>query len=221
MNKPRTQYRYLVTTEHGPLKNWDFIQNSNLFYYYEENTQLNDNVYNQALSAFDQWRHQVINGDPTFSWDQFTKMPYLYQSLAQEQQLRFPLIFNQDLCCGCGRYFVVYNYFKHIKLNSVIISSEQLNLPRLHSVCDLEEKLLSNSWIQSNVNKKTRFAYHLKDNIVVATDLTKSIRNWFPFCRNSERNIQLKQQIQDLLCSPHTREQSIETVLKTICQLLI
>lgn len=222
MTRPRTQYRYLVKTEQGELKNWDFIQNSNLFYYYKDPTHLNDQVYADTLAVFDHWRQQVIQGDPTFSWDQFTKMPYLYQSIGIEQQLRFPLIFNQDsLCCGGGRYFVVYNYFKHVPMASVIISPTHLDLPQLNSVRDLEEKLLNNIWIQRNVNKKTRFTYQLENNIVVASDLTKSIRNWYPFCKNSERNIHLKQQIQDLLCDPRTRNHSIESVLHNICQLLV
>lgn len=222
MNKLRTQYRYLVKTNQGELKNWDFIQHSNLFYYYQERTLLNDRVYEDVLKVFEQWREQVVSGDTTFSWDQFTKMPYLYQSLGVEQQLRFPLIFNQDsLHCGGGRYFVVYNYFKHIQLSSVIISPVQLNLPRLYSVCDLETRLLNNAWIQRNLSKKARFTYHLDNDIVVATDLTKSIRNWYPFCKNSERNQQLKQRIQDLLCGMDTRTQSIESVLHSICQLSV
>lgn len=201
--------------------NYDFISNSTLNYYYLPEISIDENMICSSLKKLDSIRKQVLAGQVN-EWDQFTKLPYIKKSLAQERALRFPLSFddNKDigylnLTCGNGRLFNAVLFYPEIKIDALIVSPDHLNYKKLKSVDEFESILLKKSYFQQQTIY--RWSWSLVDGRVIANDVATA-DNWnFPFCQDSELNKNLLEYTQSYLRK--TVDQPIIGVLHHLCNL--
>lgn len=213
-----TKFSYKTITPAGEVLAYhDFIQHSDLHYYYEASFSITPAMHQRALWAFDGWRREVWQGRPDFSWDQFTKLPYLRQSLLEEKSLRFPIIFHDDIvCCGNGRVVTIGLYCADLPTDRVICSTRSLDLHRLHSMADLERVLLAKPFFQRVMHPTRGWNWMVDQGVIRAHDISRT-NNTFPFCKNSERNQPLLSKIKHLVLTSHDR--SITDLLEEIGQL--
>lgn len=214
-----TRYDYRVVYPNGEMKiNDDFIAQGIKHYYYESQFEITDTIYRSCLRVFDQWRKDILNHDPDFSWDQFTKLPYLLQSLKQEQELRFPIVFyNDSVHCGSGRVVIIRLFCPNVLADRLIITDRPIQGSGvITSMTDLEQKLLIKNYIRQNLTQAHAWNFHVDQGIVFGNDFSTDHRNCFPFCKDSEKNHELVQRIKDfVLTNP---DLDIESLLAVISQ---
>lgn len=198
----KTIYRYVVVDDRTgqQKKNWDFIQHSGRYYYYDAEYRITGDFYNGALRWFDEMRHQILADDYTFPWDQLTKLPYLRQSLAQEQQMRYPLtVYGDRVCCGAGRTLMISLFYPHIVMDRVLITNEPQDHPlRINSMAELEYLLLKKTWFRENLSQRSRLYWHVHDGVIYGHDVSRRWTLPFPFCQRSAKNTDLIQAIIEL-----------------------
>lgn len=216
---PRLHYKHRVMTNTGLDRyDHDFIADSDLFYYYQSNFTLDHTARDRAWAAFDLWRDQALQNMPDFSWDQFTKLPYLKQSLEREQCLRFPIIFHDDIvCCGNGRVVTVAMFFPNLPVDRIICSTQpRYDLQHLTTLQDLERVLLQRPFLSRAMRAQRCFNWHVNRGLIVAHDISRT-HNTFPFCKNSQRNARLLDQVKRMVMNSH--DQPVEDLLRSIALL--
>lgn len=217
----KTLYRYVVVDDRNgqQKKNWDFLQHSGKHYYYDASFEIDETFYTGALNWFDGMRHQILADDFSFPWDQLTKLPYLRRSLAQEQQMRFPLsVYKDNVCCGAGRTVIIGLFYPHINLDRIVISDTPIAHDlKISTMAELEYLLLKKSWFQENLTSKSRFYWHVHDGIIYGHDVSRRWTLPFPFCQRSARNEPLIRAITDLCkCRPND---PIDSIVRSIALL--
>lgn len=214
--KIRTRYKYTVGRAGVTLENFDFVMASKKFFYYQP---LVHRLHiDRSWLVYDRWIQQVRARDPAFSWDQLCKLPYLYQSLAREQNMRFPvaMIDGGVVTCGTGRAIVIDQFYPDIVIDAIVVSRQpRLDLThRLYSVRDIEDVLLARPFFQ-NRGHGFRLSYEIdREDRIMATDFRRDRQNYFPFCENSV-NDRLISSIKELV----DFRSDTKDIIRSICQL--
>ena len=214
-----TKHSFHVVYQDGrPMIDHDFIEHSRRYYYYQSNIKISDHAYEGCLTTFDRWRQEVLDGREDFSWDQFTKLPYLYQDLSHRPQLKFPIIiYDGGMRCGLGRCFMVKKFYPHIAVDAIeIMDAPSDTGNRLRSVGDLENILLAKSPAFQHLTDQHIWTFHVVDDIITATDCSADPNNRFPFCKDSEKNTGLLSRIKEFVMDNAAMD--IETLLSTVSQ---
>lgn len=217
----KTIYRYVVVDDRTgeQRKNWDFIQHSGRCYYYDAKYEITEDFINGAFRWFDEMRHQILADDYTFPWDQLTKLPYLRLSLAQEQQMRYPVtVYGDRVCCGAGRTLMIHLFHPHIAMDRLLITDQPIQHDlRLSTMAELEYLLLRKSWFQENLTQRSRLYWHVHDGVIYGHDVSRRWTLPFPFCQRSARNEPLIRAITDI-CKSRPND-PIDSIVKSIALL--
>lgn len=214
--KIRTRYKYTVGRAGVTLENFDFVMASKKFFYYQP---LVRRLHiDRSWLVYDRWIQQARARDPAFSWDQLCKLPYLYQSLAREQSMRFPvaMIDGGVVTCGTGRAIVIDQFYPDITIDAIVVSRQpRLDLThRLCSVRDIEDVLLARPFFQ-NRGHSFRLSYEVGgEDRIMATDFCRARQNYFPFCEDSV-NAGLIARIQKIIDA----QTDVKYIIRSICQL--
>lgn len=200
-----THYPYRVFFPGYPHQdNYDFIANSSVNYYYQSKLIINEQLSYSCLNVFDTVRKQIIQGKSD-AWDQFTKLPYIKRSLAQEKELRFPVVFapgpdvdRYDLRCGNGRLFIIMLFYPEVNIDAIITTPKQHNeYKKINSIVDLENILLAKTYFRNETI--FRLSWSLEGDVIIANDVAVTDTWNFPFCKDSERNESLLNYVKDYI----------------------
>ena len=215
-HKNPTRYKYTVGRAGVTLENYDFILSSKRFFYYQP--RVSGLHIDRSWLVYERWIKQARSGDVSFDWDQLCKLPYLYQSLAQERCLRFPVAMTDGgiITCGTGRVIVIDQFYPDINIDAFVVSRQpRLDLSeRLLCVRDMEKILLDRPFFQHR-GRSFRFSYQIDhDDRIMATDFRKDRQNYFPFCENSIDTV-LISRIQTILDRGWDTQQTIRAICQT------
>ena len=193
------------------IDNFDFIKGTSHYYFYQPRTQLDAIVIEQIERLFDGWRQTVLHDD-TFQWDQMCKFPYLRKSLAEEKELRFPLIFFNDvLLCGAGRYFTVMTFFPDMPMDAVRIYDYDLYQKPCPTIIDLNMILLTDMDQYQSILMETRkyiremaakdywLNFHINNDIIMSADVSPTPEWKFPFVGDPPKDVDLIRKIKQII----------------------
>ena len=217
---PATLFPYRVIFPDKTLKiNYDFVRESGKHYYYQDNFQIDKELYQGLLATYEHWRGQALSSIPDFDWNQFCKLPYLTQSLLKEKRLRWPIMFHdREICCGGGRCLVIKLFDLPITIDRIICSTVPLSgLTVLTTVADIESLLMQKTFWQAHMKSNRWWNFKINDGAIYAHDVSRT-QNTFPFVMNSGLNKGLLSKVQDLVLNG---DLGIESLLRAVSALPI